>query len=59
MTKTEMLGRRSEILKRTIGSLIVKDNQQGLDHQESHFLRNMVKELHQNEHELLASRSGS
>ncbi|MEC0246013.1 hypothetical protein SAMN02799616_03527 [Paenibacillus sp. UNC499MF] len=52
MTYAKMLGRRSEILKRTIGDMIAKDNTKGLGMQESSFLRTMIKELHQNEYEL-------
>ncbi|MFC4775811.1 hypothetical protein ACFO9Q_03335 [Paenibacillus sp. GCM10023252] len=57
MTYTELLGRRSEILKRNIGKMIVQDNQTGLGGQESLFLQRMIRELHQTEHELQASRS--
>jgi hypothetical protein len=57
LTYKEMLGRRSEILKRNIGSLIIKENQQGLSQQENNFFRSMIKELHQNEYELNACRS--
>ncbi|WP_166542077.1 MULTISPECIES: hypothetical protein [Paenibacillus] len=56
MTYAEMLGRRSEILKRTIGEMILKENQKGLGMQESSFLRSMIKELHQNEYELSSGR---
>ena len=52
MTYIEMLGRRSEILKRNIKALLLKDNKYGLSGQESNFYQNMIKELHQNEHEL-------
>ncbi|MCZ8522219.1 MULTISPECIES: hypothetical protein [Paenibacillus] len=56
LTYTELLGRRSEILKRHIGSLINKDNQYGLSEQENHRFKDMVKELHRNRYELNASR---
>lgn len=52
MTYMDMLGRRSIILKRNIGHLIIKDNRQGLSAQESNFYQNMIKEWHQNECEL-------
>ncbi|MDF2958375.1 MAG: hypothetical protein K0S39_110 [Paenibacillus sp.] len=55
MTYSEMLGRRSEILKRHIGSLISKDNQQGLTDYEHNFLKDMVKEFHRNKYELNSS----
>jgi hypothetical protein len=56
LTYTEMLGRRSEILKRNIGNWVLKDNKQGLSGQESNLYYSMVRELHHNEHELDASR---
>lgn len=56
MTYTEMLGRRSEILKRHIGNLILKDNQNGLNEQENHFFKDMVKEFHRNKYELHSNR---
>ncbi|GGG06301.1 hypothetical protein ACFOHW_06710 [Paenibacillus abyssi] len=56
MTYVEMLGRRSEMLKRDIGNMIMMHNKRGLNVQESYFFRNMVKQLHQNEHELHANR---
>lgn len=59
MTYMNMLGRRSIILKRNIGSLIMKDNKQGLSLQESNFYQNMVKEWHQNEIEMNAAKKNS
>jgi len=56
LTYTEMLERRSEILKRHIGSLIHKNNHCGLSGQENHFLKDMIKEFHRNQHELNSSR---
>ncbi|WP_138755051.1 hypothetical protein [Paenibacillus sinopodophylli] len=56
MTYMDMLGRRSIILKRNIGHLIVKDNKQGLSAQESSFYQSMLKEWHQNENEMNAAR---
>lgn len=52
MTHIEMLRRRSEILKRNIGSMILKDNKQGLSGQENLFYQGMVKKWHQNEFEI-------
>ncbi|WP_239616294.1 hypothetical protein [Cohnella mopanensis] len=52
MTHIEMLRRRSEILKRNIGSMIMKDNKQGLTGQENLFYQGMVRKWHQNEHEI-------
>ncbi|AFC27196.1 hypothetical protein [Paenibacillus mucilaginosus] len=51
MTYTELLERRSEILKRHLGSLILKDNQYGLNERESCMFRDLVKELHRNKYE--------
>jgi hypothetical protein len=54
-----MLGRRSEILKRNIGQLMLKKNRSGLAGQESNLYQSMIKELHQNEHQLNAVRNQS
>lgn len=56
MNHEELLGRRSEILKRHIGNLVNKSNQHGLSEQETIFLKDMVKEFHRNKYELNASR---
>ncbi len=48
----EVLERRNELLRRQVGEMLVKENQYGLKDQESHFLRRMIKELHQTEFEL-------
>lgn len=56
LTYMDMLGRRSIILKRNIGNLIIKGNKQGLSSQESSFYQNMLKEWHQNENELNSAR---
>jgi hypothetical protein len=52
LTHIEMLRRRGEILKRNMGTMILKDNRQGLSGQESYFYQNMLKEFHRNEYEL-------
>ncbi|PZD95363.1 hypothetical protein DNH61_12535 [Paenibacillus sambharensis] len=59
MSYEEMLDRRSEILKRNIGTMILKENQQGLSGQENHLYQNMIKELHQTENELNTKRNES
>lgn len=59
MTYMDMLGRRSIILKRNIGNLIIKDNKQRLSTQESHFYQSMLKEWHQNANELNSARKHS
>lgn len=56
MTYTKLLERKGEILKRTVETWIMKENRDGLDRQEAHIYRNMVKELHQNEQELHVAR---
>ncbi|NGZ77064.1 hypothetical protein [Saccharibacillus alkalitolerans] len=52
MSYTEVLERKSEILKKTVEHWILKENRDGLNRQEAHIYRNMLKELHQNEQEL-------
>ena len=52
MSYTELLERRSEILKKTVEHWVMKENRDGLNHQEAHIYRNMLKELHHNEYEL-------
>ncbi|AIQ41332.1 hypothetical protein [Paenibacillus sp. FSL R5-0912] len=52
MSYTELLERKSEILKKTVENWVMKENRDGLDRQETHIYRNMLKELHQNEYEL-------
>lgn len=47
-----MLERKSEILKKTVENWVLKDNRDGLNRQEAHIYQNMIKEFHQNEHEL-------
>jgi len=59
LTYMDMLGRRSIILKRNIGNLIIKDNKQGLSMQENHFYHSMLKEWHQNANELNSARKHS
>ncbi|MCQ4088302.1 hypothetical protein [Saccharibacillus sp. JS10] len=52
MGNTDVLQRKSEILKKTMENWILKENRDGLNRQEAHIYRNMLKELHQNEQEL-------
>ncbi|OWA33389.1 hypothetical protein B9G55_22215 [Saccharibacillus sp. O16] len=56
MSYTEVLERKSEILKKTMENWILKENRDGLNRQEAHIYRNMLKELHQNEQELNTAR---
>ncbi|NOU93736.1 hypothetical protein GC093_10950 [Paenibacillus sp. LMG 31456] len=56
LTYTQLLGRRSEILKRHMGNMIHKDNQYGLSEQESIFFKGMVKEFHRTKYELNSSK---
>ncbi|MFS0724553.1 hypothetical protein [Paenibacillus sp. 1P07SE] len=56
MTYSELLTRRSEILKRNIGRMIVRDNRNDLGDQEGYLMQRMIKELHQNEYELNATK---
>ncbi|OWR29969.1 hypothetical protein CDO73_12895 [Saccharibacillus sp. O23] len=56
MSYTEVLERKSEILKKTMENWILKENRDGLNRQEAHIYRNMLKELHQNEQELHTAR---
>nr|WP_270167726.1 hypothetical protein [Paenibacillus sp. SYP-B4298] len=59
LTYNELLGRRNEILKRRIGSMILKHNKHGLSGQERSFYRMMLREWHQTEQELHGSRKDS
>ncbi len=56
MSYKELLERKSEILKKTVESWIMKENRDGLNRQETHIYQNMLKELHQNEYELNGAR---
>jgi hypothetical protein len=56
LTYSQMIGRRSEILKRNIGKLIIQDNQTGISMQDSHCLQKMIKEYYQNQFELNSCR---
>jgi hypothetical protein len=49
---TELLERKSEILKKTVENWVMKENHDGLNRQEAHIYQNMLKGLHQNEYEL-------
>jgi hypothetical protein len=40
------------MLRRNIQSLLTRENQHGLNNQENLFLQKMIKEYHQNDHEL-------
>ncbi|KUP23204.1 hypothetical protein [Paenibacillus sp. DMB5] len=52
MGYTELLERKGELLKKTVENWVLKENRDGLNHQEAHIYRNMLKEFHQNEYEL-------
>ncbi|WP_379152916.1 hypothetical protein [Paenibacillus sp. sgz5001063] len=56
MSYTEVLERKSEILKKTVENWLLKENRDGLNRQEIHIYRNTLKELHQNQHELNGAR---
>ncbi|GGG66897.1 hypothetical protein [Paenibacillus radicis (ex Gao et al. 2016)] len=56
MTYKDVLGRRSEILKRNIDQMILKDNRQGLSLYESNVYQSMLKKLHHNESALQEAR---
>ncbi|EJW19785.1 hypothetical protein M5X00_06690 [Paenibacillus alvei] len=55
MSYEQMLDRRNELLKRNIQQYIAQDNQHGLNSQEQYLMNHMIKELHQNMHDLHAS----
>ncbi|RJE86973.1 hypothetical protein D3P07_17505 [Paenibacillus sp. 1011MAR3C5] len=57
MTYKEELGRKSELLKRNIYRMILKDNQKGLSVNESNVYQSMLKELHHNESALQTARN--
>ncbi|WP_211747148.1 hypothetical protein [Paenibacillus sp. Marseille-Q4541] len=47
-----VLERRSELLKKNIEQMLIRENQQGITRQQSMFLQQMIKELHQTSHDL-------
>lgn len=47
-----MLERRSEILKKNIHQLLIRDNQVGISNQQNMLMQHMIKELHQTSHEM-------
>ncbi|WP_201450737.1 hypothetical protein [Paenibacillus sp. An7] len=51
-----VLERRSELLKKNIEQLLIRENQKGITRQQSMFLQQMIKELHQTSHELNTER---
>ncbi|GIO66625.1 hypothetical protein VQ056_05805 [Paenibacillus sp. JTLBN-2024] len=51
-----VLERRSEMLKKHIQQLLIRDNQHGISRQQSLFLQQMIKELHQTSHEMNGSK---
>lgn len=52
-----VLERRSEILKKNIERMLIRENQRGITRQQSMFLQQMIKELHQTSHELDVKKS--
>lgn len=56
MGYTEVLERKSEMLKKTVENWILKESRDGLNLQEAHIYRHTLKELHQNEYELGSAR---
>ena len=52
MTHLRELERKSELLKKNVQNLLIQNNQHGLNGQENMLLRKMIKELHQNVHEI-------
>jgi len=57
MSYEQMMERRTEILKRNISRYIMKNNKQGLNGQELSLYKQMLRELHQSEHDMKASRN--
>jgi hypothetical protein len=55
----DLLGRRKEILKRNIGTYILKESMNDLSAQDQYLYHTMVKELHQNEFEMNGARKNS
>ncbi|TVY01432.1 hypothetical protein [Cohnella terricola] len=54
MSHLEMLRRRSEILRRNIGTMIIKENKSGMNLQENRFYHQLIRKWHENEHEIHA-----
>ncbi|MFD1883905.1 hypothetical protein [Paenibacillus wenxiniae] len=52
MNSTAVLERKNEILRRNIDTMIMKNNKDGLSRQENNFYHTLVKEWHQNQHEM-------
>ncbi|MBC8079861.1 MAG: hypothetical protein H7X86_05925 [Gorillibacterium sp.] len=52
MTHQQLRERQAELLKRKMQELILKENQQGLNPQDGQYLRSVIKQFHQNAHEL-------
>jgi len=52
LNSTAVLERQNEILRRNIETMTMKNNKDGLSRQESSFYHTMVKEWHQNQHEI-------
>ena len=56
MTQEQLLERKNEMLRRNMQSLIVKQNQRGLSKQDGQFLQQVIREFHQNVHQLNESK---
>ncbi len=56
LNSTAVLERQNEILRRNIETMIIKNNKDGLSRQESSFYHTLVKEWHQNQHEINQNR---
>ncbi|WP_438434772.1 hypothetical protein [Gorillibacterium sp. sgz500922] len=52
MTREQVLERQSEMLKRNMQELIMKQNQRGLSRQDGRYLQQVIKQFHQNVHSL-------
>ena len=51
LTHQQLRERQTEMLKRKMQELILKQNQQGLNPQDGQYLRSVIKQFHQNAHE--------
>ena len=48
----EALERKNEVLKQRIKSMILRENQDGLNHQDYFLKRQFIKEIHTNNYQL-------
>jgi hypothetical protein len=55
MSQHEVLERKNEILKKSISGMILRDNREGLNDQDSQLMQKFIREYHYNAYRLNAS----